>query len=655
MPMRSRSSFQARTLLAIAGCALCGSAALAQDSVSSTTGVGGDAIDAYDGARQTVRYTVDLVPTTTSWGNTWGVAPLAKASRDDDALFNTLALGAISVSADLRTNVALAGAEQSFRNWSGPGFGVGPTNNSALNLNNPSLDFRYAVAFGDVNAAATNALGLLVGFDDAMPTKLFVRRTLGAQSRSFSFLTDNGTVTPGAIDADGTLHLRADDYNGLGANQLLGQNIVSVDLLVRDGDLNGLTKSGATNIAGDPGATNYAINNGLDTVNSPSAIPATLTGGAGLPLIFDFSSQYAGSSAHLATGVTGHRGNPTFSTATGLGGVGTVASLARTAAAPMVTAGFNVFGVDAAGTVQSKLGMTMPSPMPGEPDLNASGNASFEHYNNQTSFRGPSGHVAVGQDNATGDIMLAATATDPAQGDYIAVAILDGGVTWDVAARVGSPVLDGSGGSTIGVLADAPFAAISAPAMDLFGNVYFVGLFDDSINAVVPALFKAVYTGGTYQLEMIMKQGQQFTGANSNTLYTVERLALADSDSIATSGFSAASVLQQSTSEVMTADEADAVGGVVLGVTISYARVGGPEKYDAVLILKPERPVGSTCSADFDGDGDVDLGDFGVFGAAFNSSSGDANYSSDADFDGDGDVDLGDFGVFGSQFGRDDC
>ncbi|GAB4546867.1 MAG: hypothetical protein Tsb0013_06110 [Phycisphaerales bacterium] len=61
------------------------------------------------------------------------------------------------------------------------------------------------------------------------------------------------------------------------------------------------------------------------------------------------------------------------------------------------------------------------------------------------------------------------------------------------------------------------------------------------------------------------------------------------------------------------------------------------------------------CQADFDNDGDVDLGDFGIFGSAFGSVAGDANYDSSADFDTDGDVDLGDFGIFGLQFGRTDC
>ena len=58
------------------------------------------------------------------------------------------------------------------------------------------------------------------------------------------------------------------------------------------------------------------------------------------------------------------------------------------------------------------------------------------------------------------------------------------------------------------------------------------------------------------------------------------------------------------------------------------------------------------CVADFNGDGSVDLGDFGFFGAAFGSSLGDVNYQEAADFNGDGNVDLGDFGAFGAEFGR---
>ncbi|MEM1424699.1 MAG: hypothetical protein AAGH64_11950, partial [Planctomycetota bacterium] len=71
----------------------------------------------------------------------------------------------------------------------------------------------------------------------------------------------------------------------------------------------------------------------------------------------------------------------------------------------------------------------------------------------------------------------------------------------------------------------------------------------------------------------------------------------------------------------------------------------GPDDYDV------DTPSVNNCVANFDGDSDVDLGDFGVFGAAFGSMTGDANYDARADFDDDGDVDLGDFGVFGAEFG----
>ena len=63
----------------------------------------------------------------------------------------------------------------------------------------------------------------------------------------------------------------------------------------------------------------------------------------------------------------------------------------------------------------------------------------------------------------------------------------------------------------------------------------------------------------------------------------------------------------------------------------------------------------SACFGDFDQDGDVDLGDFGVFGAAFGSTSSDPNYNPLPDFDSNGLVDLGDLGVFGAFFGSTGC
>ncbi|MEM1422902.1 MAG: hypothetical protein AAGH64_02755, partial [Planctomycetota bacterium] len=100
----------------------------------------------------------------------------------------------------------------------------------------------------------------------------------------------------------------------------------------------------------------------------------------------------------------------------------------------------------------------------------------------------------------------------------------------------------------------------------------------------------------------------------------------------------------------------DVSGGVILypdidsGANIIAPAAAGTSISFTDLVIDTE-DLANACAGDFDGDGDVDLGDFGVFGAAFGSFAGDANYDAGSDFDDDGDVDLGDFGVFGSEFG----
>mgnify|MGYP005837764001 CR=1 FL=1 len=65
-----------------------------------------------------------------------------------------------------------------------------------------------------------------------------------------------------------------------------------------------------------------------------------------------------------------------------------------------------------------------------------------------------------------------------------------------------------------------------------------------------------------------------------------------------------------------------------------------------------EQYVALSSTADFDGDGDVDLVDFGVFQGCFNGPNRPPARSdcSRADFEGDGDVDLVDFGRFQACF-----
>lgn len=86
-------------------------------------------------------------------------------------------------------------------------------------------------------------------------------------------------------------------------------------------------------------------------------------------------------------------------------------------------------------------------------------------------------------------------------------------------------------------------------------------------------------------------------------------------------------------------------------VTIGMFKPGGPASVDPGTLI-PQAI--STICGDADGDGDVDLADFGVFGqcfgGAFNPPAGTCPPGANVDCDGDGDVDLGDFATFTQNF-----
>lgn len=62
-------------------------------------------------------------------------------------------------------------------------------------------------------------------------------------------------------------------------------------------------------------------------------------------------------------------------------------------------------------------------------------------------------------------------------------------------------------------------------------------------------------------------------------------------------------------------------------------------------------PNNSFLDGDFDMDGDVDIVDFGTFGANFGMTGLPLDPPTDGDFEPDGDVDIVDFGTFGANFG----
>jgi hypothetical protein len=649
MHTRDHTVRAACLLAALAGSA---SLALAQDSVSDATNVGGDAISAY--TTQTSRYVVDLTQFQSLWGSQLAVGPILKATRDSDVLFNTLALGSVGVSADQRLNVALGGSFP-YSLWTTRGAGIAPENSAPGSVSVSTVSRQFGVGLTDLNADATNVVGALIGVQADNITRLYVRRTNAAHSRITAGTEDTGTLAFGSIDASGNVGLRADGFNGTGSNRISGENVGRVAIASRSAGMNGLFKSGATNVFFDAAASTLLINAGAISTNPPAALPASIAG-APTSLLLNFANDFAvnagaGTSAHLDPAIDAHRGNPAFFTIPTLGGVGVVSTLARSVAGAGLNDSINLTAVDAAGAIVATRSATLPSPMPGFPTLNASGDAQFLQYLSQVGFRGPSGLVGVGTNVLTGLPVAAATATDPTAGEFIAVASFPGGApTWTVAAFEGQQIKNGPAGAVVGTIGSGSPVAFSAPAIDLLGNVYFVAEFDPTVGAPANALFKAVNTVAGYNVELLLKEGDVFTGANSATPYTIEKLALGDADSIASAGFHGRQVLQQQIPGYSTSDPASpfAVGGILVNAQIAYNNLGTSESYEAVLFVSPFAPPAPTCAGDVNGDGQTNAADFTILAGAFGSA---VPPGTSGDLNGDGIVNAADFVILAGDFG----
>lgn len=632
MTIRSNASSALLALATLAGQA-CG-----QDSVALTPG-NSDALNVYADSAVN-RFVVDMVPLASSWGNAFRIAPILKANADNDPLFSTQALGSAAVSADQLLDTTFTSTAYSF--WTTPGAGINPTANSApSSLLASGFTRQFGVGFSDFASVATNAVGALVGQNTAEPNRLWITRTLAASSRIDDESDNTATVTLGGIDAGGYLYLRADNFGCAGA-QLVGENIVRVNLPVRNAFNNTLYFTGTTNRGDQTAATSFLQNAGTTTTNTPSCIPASL--GAATALVFDFANFYhpnagAGITSHIASGIGFHRGNPSFSTVNNLGGVGTVASLARTPSGTR-TDSINLFAVNSTGGVAATRGATLPASITDGQGFtaNAAGNAEFLQYLSQTSFRGGNGQVALGLDPITVTYLAAAVATDPTMGEFVAVARFGASVTWTVAAYEGKQVLDGPSGTAVGTIANGSPVAFSAPGADLSGNLYFVAAFQPTVGPLGTALIKAVNTASGYRLERILASGQSFAGANSGRTYTVERLTLGDSDSVASGTFYSSNVLQQLFPKQSPTDAADprSVGGLIVNAQIAYNNSGTPEPYQAVLFVAPEiAPPPPLCLGDADGDNTVNFADITSVLVNFgNSYTPGAGGPGDANFDG---------------------
>jgi len=260
----------------------------------------------------------------------------------------------------------------------------------------------------------------------------------------------------------------------------------------------------------------------------------------------------------------------------------------------------------------------MPSPITSGNGFtgNTGGTASFKQYLSQVPFRGGSGLVGVGQ-NASNQLVIAATANDSGTGDFIASVTATGPSTsaWIAAAFPGQQVLNGLSGTSVGSLTSP--TTISAPAVDRLGNIYFVATWIPAASPQATGLFRAVKSGPGFVLELILTTGQVITGANSTRPYTITSLALADSDSLASGAFHHQHLIAEQTPGATTADPSSirAMGGLIVNAVVTYNNGGTNEAYDTVLFISPtDNPP---CPADFNGIGGVTVQDIFDFLAAY--------------------------------------
>jgi len=693
-----------RTLTAALALAASSGMVMGQDSVAVDGGQN-DALSAQAPGQQRVRYVVDLTPVTSSWGLRYVVGPVLKASRDLDPMFHTNILGAGAISPTHHApsaGVTLPADRRDFAFWSAPGQGVHPQWNTAPSqtLTVGTYQRRFGVAFNDFAVGPNNVVGAVIGQNGetlADLRRLYIERTTGATSRlpAQGLNGDTFRVSMGGVDHTGLVSTRMDGFQASSdaVFRILGENIVLLHLprrlasAVASPPPNNpppyvnviINQLGENKSFLDTGSTFFAVDGSeppAGEVQVTLKTPVSFASGGGQFnhfVAFDFKSRLITgthfnpadspslqkstiASAFRAPQVAGVRGGPSYSGVTALGGnLGTVASLAvGTASSTARVDRINVFALEASPlpfepprvVAGSPLAAVMPSPiatLDGAFEANEENDAEFRHWLGATTFLGPSGLVGIGT-TKNGRLVLAATATDPEHGEFIAVATREnpivGGWSWQVAAHVGMPVRSGPtaggvGTSVIGAIVAGSPTGMSSPAADLLGNIYFTARWRQSgASTDQTGFFRAVRTPDGYELERLLTTGQTVQGQNSATPYVVRSIALADGQGPAPGSFHAGSVLQSMIPgrEIDDPRSAFAFGGAVVQATIAYQR-GVEEIYEAMLFVGP---YAAGLTGDATGDGEVGFADL----ALVLSQLGQSGDGLQGDLNGDGVVDF---------------
>lgn len=602
-------SARRRGLTVLASLALVAPAsALAQDSTASTSGIPGDSLDSRSLADQCKSFVSELSVFQSSFGNTFGVAPLLKASTDhapSPNFFNSR-ISAHAISSDLRQGVPFA--RTSYSRWFGPGFGVhGSRNNPGAPIDtSAAVGSQFAVAFAefssdDPSAPAfnyNNVVGALVNFDSDAPSRLFVGR-IQATNNGPDWICEASQFGLGAVDADGNVHLRADAFGSSGCGPfapLTGNNYFRVQMQARDcGTLNFISDSGGQD------ATQWLLVQDPEIHNVPNLIPASIGGAASILVGSNFVGTFLhGAAAPLGTsvahlgGAPDHRGAVAFQVNNfpalfGAGAThGTGAILSRTGT---TNNRISLFGLGLNGIPVGAISRQLPASVT-DPKTGFSAGGTWAHIGSQTAYRGGTSQVALGRDQA-GRLLAAATLNHGSitnannhPRNLIAVARIDATTTtWSAAAytngAAGKPIQDGNGVAIgnlmeLGLVSGSTGPSISSPMIDSVGNVYFVSAYRLTAGPQGIALFRSVYDPATfsYNVELLLRAGQTLRGANSDRDFQVRFIELVDADSI-TSGAAFSHAIRQGAHNGLSpaslaTDDPRTLGGLVLNVNIVY-------------------------------------------------------------------------------------
>jgi hypothetical protein len=570
--MQRRGVRSGRSLCAAAGvlAMLAGApAGFAQDSVSPTSGLPGDALDAYSTSEQVNDYTVELSTLTSSWGGRFAVGPAVRSSRSSTAGFFDLLVGANVASNRFSAGPILRG---SYAQWSAAGQGVNGAVNTApgSSLSTAGLSAQqFALGFMEFDAGPDATFGTsddpnslvaaVVNFQARRPNRLLVSRVTAATNKPVAVNAGTASLGLGAVDELGNLHAYGDSYGMSDSFRLTQRTLIRVRAAQRNAGVVNTIQSGSP---GDAGACTY-VRQSTSSMTTPSIVSATI---AGRPVMAttDFNSDYVFESAANTTSITksylpastgSPRGNlavvgDVFPPVNTGGAIATAATLVRTDSNTR-TRGIQIFGVGPTGAPTGQLQIALPlftndiqDPADGfNPGTTFAplANHEFTNWASQVPFRGGNGQVAMTV-LPTGDLLLAATVTATGTGaglpqtadNYIAVARVNATTqqtTWSVAAHSGNAagaagglskqIFGGTGPGSLAPIgriakpselapSNTAGPSLSSPAMDRRGNLYFIA---------TVALDQP--TGGpTFHTALLRANRDTATGA-----YTLELLA----------------------------------------------------------------------------------------------------------------------------------